>query len=234
MCHLALILSLVLAAIQTLRPGRRGRPDKERLHEEVARLLGELNSDRFEVRRQAAEQFEKLVAKPELGQDLAAEFQRVLVRSDISFEVRRQVDRWSRRLPSPRAEPVAEVSSKELDHLARQLDDDSYGVRLGAERRLDWLLGNPKLICPIMLRLKRRLSDDSLDREARRRIEPHGNGRAGHGSPATPPAGSCRPFPTSRLAAGSTTWFGLVRAARAARPSANCWTCWPATTTCLA
>ena len=66
---------------------------------------------------------------------------------------------------------MAEVSPKELDHLLRQLDDDSYAVRLGAERRLDWLLGNPKLICPIMLRLKQRLADDSLDGEAKRRIE---------------------------------------------------------------
>jgi hypothetical protein len=41
----------------------------------------------------------------------------------------------------------------------RQLDDDSYAVRLGAAQRLEWLLGNPKLICPLMLRLKRLLAD---------------------------------------------------------------------------
>jgi hypothetical protein len=171
MCHFALILSLFLAAAPNAADGASPADDKERLHGEVTRLLGELNSDRFEVRRKAAEQLEKMVAKPELGQDLAAEFQRALVRSDISFEVRRQVDRWSRRLPSPPAGPVADASPKELDVLLRQLDDDSYAARLGAARRLDWLLGNPKLICPIMLRLKRRLSDDSLDGEAKRRIE---------------------------------------------------------------
>ncbi len=66
---------------------------------------------------------------------------------------------------------MADVSPKELDDLVRHLDDDSYGVRRGAVRRLDWLLGNSKLICPIMLRLKRRLSDDSLDQEAMRQLE---------------------------------------------------------------
>jgi hypothetical protein len=165
------LLSLLLAAPPDAAAGSPAAADKERLHEEVTRLVGELNSDRFEVRRRAAEQIELLLAKPELGRDLAAEFQRVLVRSDISFEVRRQVERWSRRLPSPPAEPVAEVSAQEIDRLLRQLDDDSYGARLGAARRVDWLLGNPKLICPIMVRLKRRLSDKSLDAEAKRRIE---------------------------------------------------------------
>ena len=170
MCHFALILSLFLA-VPNVAGSSLSAADKERLHAEVVRLLGDLNSDRFEVRRTAAEQFEKMLSKPELGEDLAAEFQRVLVRPDISFEVRRQVDRWSRKLPLPPAGPVADVPPKELDKLLRQLDDDSYAVRLGAARRLDWLLGNPKLIYPIMLRLKRRLSDDSLDGEAKRRIE---------------------------------------------------------------
>ncbi|MFZ1937167.1 MAG: hypothetical protein WCB27_24415 [Thermoguttaceae bacterium] len=171
MRHLALILLLFLAADANGGAGAPPADDKSGLHGEVARLLAELNSDRFEVRHKAAEELEKLVAKPELGRELAGEFQRTLVQTDISFEVRRQVERWSRRLPAPPADPVADASTQELDELVRRLDDDSYGVRLGAARRLEWLLGNPKLICPIMLRLKRRLSDDALDGEARRRLE---------------------------------------------------------------
>ncbi len=171
MCHLALLLSLLPLAVPNVAEGTPSADDSQRLRGEVARLLVELNSDRFEVRRKAADELEKLVAKRELGRELAAEFQRTLVQSDISFEVRRQVERWSRRLPSPPTAPVADVSPKELDELIRRLDDDSYGVRLGAARRVEWLLGNPKLICPIMLRLKRRVSDDSLDVEAKRRLE---------------------------------------------------------------
>ncbi len=145
--------------------------DNGQLHTEVTRLLAELNSDRFEVRNKAADEIEKLVAKPQLGRELAAEFQRTLLQTDISFEVRRQVERWSRQLPAPPPEPVPDVSAKELDGLMRRLDDDSYSVRLGAARRLEWLLGNSKLICPIMLRLKRRLSDESLDVGAKQRLE---------------------------------------------------------------
>jgi hypothetical protein len=81
------------------------------------------------------------------------------------------LERWSRQLPRPPAEPAPEASAAELDLLMRQLDDDSYAVRLGTMRRLEWLLGNSKQICPIMFRLKRRLADASLDMEAKRRID---------------------------------------------------------------
>ena len=170
MRHFA-FLSFFVAAVVAAAGGASAAGGKDGLHEKVARLLVDLNSDRFEVRRRAAEQFEKLMAEPELRRDLAAEFQRTLVRSDISFEVRRHIERWSRQLPSPPAEPVADLSPKDLDDLVRRLDDDSYGVRRGAARRLDWLLGNPKLVWPIMLRLKQRLSDDALDQQAKRQLE---------------------------------------------------------------
>jgi hypothetical protein len=170
MAHFTLILSLFLAAA-TSGAGETPSSDETRLRGDVSRLLGELNSDRFEVRQKAAEQLDKMVDKPDLRRGLAAEFQRSLVRPDLSFEVRRQVERWSRRLPRPTAEPAPEASPKELDKLVRQLDDDSYTVRLGAARRIEWLLGNPKLICPILVRLKQRLADESLDVETKQRIE---------------------------------------------------------------
>ncbi len=168
---LLLALPLLLAAA----PNGGGKPspaaDRDRLRGEVARLLGDLDSDRFEVRERAAGRLEELLAKPELGPLLAAEFRRRLVRPDLSFEVRRRLMRWSRQLPSPPAGPPGNASPKELDELIRQLDDDSYSVRLGAVQRLDWLLGNPKLTCPVMVRLKQRLATGRLGTEARRQLE---------------------------------------------------------------
>ena len=143
----------------------------DRLHGEVSRLLGELDSDRFEVRHRAAERLEALVAKPELGRMLADEFRRMLVRPDVSFEVRWQLTRWSRRLPTPGPEPVAEATAEELERLTHQLDDNSYAVRLGAAERVDWLAKNPKLVCPLMVQLKRRLADPALDAEPRESLE---------------------------------------------------------------
>ena len=161
-------VTFVAARVLAVEPSTANR---DVLHGEVTRLLDELDSDRFEVRRKAAERLEELVDKPELGRFLAAEFHRVLRRPDASFEVRWHLTRWSRRLPQPPPEPVGDVSPQELDRLVRQLDDDSYAVRLGAAEQIDWLLNNPQLVCPMLIRLKRRLADPSLAAETRKQLE---------------------------------------------------------------
>jgi hypothetical protein len=165
MYHFVLLLPLLLAAAPgPVAPSPRLDNDPPR--GELVRLLRDLDSDRFDVRETAARRIEQWLAKPELGPFLAAEFQRVLLRPDVSFEVRWRLGRWNGQLPAPPAQPAADASTKELDALVRQLDDDSYARRVGAAERLDWLLGNPKLICPVMLRLKRRLADGTAGAEA--------------------------------------------------------------------
>jgi len=145
--------------------------EEDRIGGDVARLLSQLDSDRFEVRRAAAERLDQLVAKPELGGLLAKEFRRTLLRPDLSFEVRWHLMRWSRRLPEPPPELVGNATPEELDRLVRQLDDDSYAVRLGAADRIEWLTRNPKLLGPLMLRLKQRMADAALTDETRRQVE---------------------------------------------------------------
>jgi hypothetical protein len=145
--------------------------EQQRLSGEIGRLLGDLDSDRFEVRRRAAARLEEMVARPELGRLLSGEFNRALLRPDISFEVRWHLEHWSRRLPEAPPEPVADASPEELDRLVRQLDDDSYAVRLGAAQRLQWLTDNPKLVCPLMLRLKQRLAVAAPAANARGQLE---------------------------------------------------------------
>jgi hypothetical protein len=141
------------------------------LSAEVVHLIGQLDSERFEERRSAAVRLGAMVDQPELGQLLSAEFQRWLLRPDISFEVRWHLQQWSRRLPQASLGPAAAVSSEELDRVVRQLDDDSYAARCGAAQRLEWLLSNPKLVCPLMLRLKRRLAAATLPADAQSQLE---------------------------------------------------------------
>jgi hypothetical protein len=66
----------------------------------------------------------------------------------------------------------ATVAPGEIDPLVSQLEDDRYGARLGATRRLEWLLGNPKLVCAIHGRLKQQLDKADLAVDAQRWIEP--------------------------------------------------------------
>lgn len=134
------------------------REQADRTRPELAPLLCDLDSDRFETRHAAASRIEALLARPELGEWLAAEFQRVLLCPQVSFEVRWRLSGWSRRLPVPPVEAVGDPSPGELDELVGQLDADSYAVRAGARRRLEWLLDNPKSICPLLVRLKEQLA----------------------------------------------------------------------------
>ncbi|MBU4273542.1 MAG: hypothetical protein KKA28_16905 [Planctomycetes bacterium] len=165
------LLAVMLPLLLSTAPSGGEPADVDRLRDDVARLMVELDSDSFEVRVRAAKRLEEMVAKPELGHFLAAEFRRVLLRTDVSFEVRKRLNRLRRKLPPTPAEPVGKVSPKKLDELVSQLDDDSYAVRLGAAERLDWMFGDPKLVYPLMERLKRRLADDGLTSESRRPVE---------------------------------------------------------------
>ncbi len=152
--------------------GAKGGPTAadDRFGNELKRLLGDLDSDRFDQRQRAARRLDELVADPEWRSFLAIEFRRALRRSDISFEVRWHLNRWTRQLPEPPMEPAA-ATSEEIDQLVRQLDDDSCAVRLGAAERMDWLLNNPTLACAILTRVKQRLAQPSLSAEARRQLE---------------------------------------------------------------
>lgn len=146
--------------------------EKAPLRTTLPQVLKDLDSQEFEVRRQAVEVVEQWLAQPESARELGVEFQRLLVDPAVSFEVRWQVDRWYRRLPAVRPARPQSVSGEELDRLVAQFDDDSYAVRLGALRRMGWFLRDPKLACAVMLRLKKLVGDPNLSVEARRQIDP--------------------------------------------------------------
>jgi hypothetical protein len=144
--------------------------EQQRIRAEVARLLAELDSDQFEVRRRAAARLEALVARPELGRLLSAEFQRALADLEVSFEVRWHLKRWCRQLPEIPPETVADVSPEEIDQLVRKLDDDAYAVRLGATGRLESLLFQDEHLPQVTKALRSYLAGP-LDAETAARVE---------------------------------------------------------------
>jgi hypothetical protein len=139
---------------------------------ELAPLVEALNSDRFDVRRRAAEQLERLVEQPPLQPALVAEFERLRLRAETPFEVRSIVESILARLPRENQEQPTEVvaTGAELDQLLSQADGPSYSLRLGAAARLDWLAENPKNAWEIIARLKQRLADPGLSSETRKRL----------------------------------------------------------------
>jgi hypothetical protein len=138
---------------------------------ELLMLLGDLDARQYHVRQQAAQRLEALVAQPELGPMLAAEFQRVLVAPNTSLEVRNRLESLRAGLPKTAVAPGA-IAEEEIDRLLRRLEDDDYSVRLSAIRRLEWLLGDPKAATWIFARLKQRLCDEHLPADMQRWLEP--------------------------------------------------------------
>ncbi len=135
-----------------------GPTDEQEAARMAAELVHKLDSDEFYVRQQAADRLRELTARPELSRVLAAEFDRILTSTEASFEVRKQLARLRRNLPMVPSPPAGEASLGEVARLIDQLDADSYATRLGATNRLEWLLGNPKLVTPILTRVKQRMA----------------------------------------------------------------------------
>jgi len=171
MTHRTATICLVLAWAAPIGV-RSAEPDAAQVRSRLPQLLADLDSNRFDVRERAAGEIERWINTASLGSLLADEFSQRLVDPQLSYEVRWRLERWARRLPSPKVQPSAVPADAELDRLIDQLDDDSFAVRAGATRRIEWLAGDARVAGLLLGRLKRHLADASLSPEARQRLEP--------------------------------------------------------------
>ena len=153
-------------------PARMADADDGEVRREVHRLVEQLDSDRFVDRKAATDRLRHLVARPELGKTLAQEFERILLRLETSFEVRKHLEQLSRDLPPAEPEPRGEVSADEIARLVTQLEDDSFAKRMGAAKRIDWVLNDPRMALPVYDCLKRRLGESGLPADAPTWLEP--------------------------------------------------------------
>ena len=183
------------AADEAPEPARHGE-----FHVEVARLLDQLDSDQYDVRRRAAVRLEALTKESALARPLSLEFHRALLRAELPFEVRRQLQQWTARLPQVLPEPPYEASGAELDRLIQQAEGDSYSARLGATRRLQWMLGNPELAYLIMVRLNQRLDDSVVLHENQQRLESIRRNARGAWLMSDPADWDLPPVPDERIA----------------------------------
>jgi hypothetical protein len=158
LCFLGLsVATVAMADTPALDPA-----EEAAIRSEIGQLFDQLDSDTFETRRRAAGRVEQLMARAELQPLLAMEFQQAVLTLDISFEVRWQLERWAKRLPKAFIEPPDNVSGVEITRLIAKLDDDSYAVRLGATRRIEWLLMRDEHVLPVRRALESRLADRSI------------------------------------------------------------------------
>lgn len=139
--------------------------------EQVPALVGQLDSDRCDVRERATRQLAALASRPELADRMAMELRRALLSEAATFEMRTRLAPILAMLPdSP--PPAPEFDAAELGNLVERLEDESYGVRQTVAERITWSLGNPAAVCPTMLALRQKLADFRLEPGIRRELEP--------------------------------------------------------------
>jgi hypothetical protein len=154
------------------------KPVDEQTARRVAAALDRLDSDQFAQREQAAAELDALVAKPQLGNYLAAEFGRRLLASDTSFEARTRLERYLKYLPrvsldatSGDARDTAPLGDGDIAPLLDRLSDDRSAERDAARRRLDVTLAHVENVGPVLSQVKERLVDPRLSLQARRALE---------------------------------------------------------------
>lgn len=146
-------------------------PVKPPTQAEVAALIGQLDSERYEARQAAAERLRHLAADPQAASVLSKEIARTLVAPDTSFEVRRSLETLLPLLPALPELPPPDVPPAELDRLVDQLEAADFGQRTSARQRLEWLAGHPRLAGLVLARTKERLRRENLSLDGRRWLE---------------------------------------------------------------
>ena len=169
-CLAAVLFSAVNTAVAD--PAQVAEVDAGEVRHEVCRLVEQLDSDTFIDRKTATNRLSDLVSQPAMGKILAQEFERILLQVETSFEVRKHLEQLSRDLPPPEPEPGGEISADEIARLVTQLEDDSFAKRMGAAKRIDWVLNDPRMALPVCTSLKQRLSERGLPADASTWLEP--------------------------------------------------------------
>ncbi len=141
------------------------------LTEEIEQLFADLDSSEFSVRTGAFERLQELSVAPGARQLLAESVEQAMVATEISFEVRKQLERVRRGLPAVSLPPSLTIDAEMIDGLLRQLGDDSYARRLGAASRLCWLLGNAEAVDLVYRQVKRIAGDEHLKGEQIRSLQ---------------------------------------------------------------
>lgn len=151
-------------------PAETAAPADPLVAAEVARLVGQLDADDFELRRRAADDLRRHVAEARDPEAWSLALRATLLADASSLEVRTLLESLLRGLPE-RWPPVGNIDAAALARAAAELDANDWPARRLASDRLRWYLERPALAGPIMTVLAARLDGAPLSPEARRETQ---------------------------------------------------------------
>lgn len=169
---IALLTGAVLSQADEFNPAA--------VRQEVVKLIADLDSERFDVRRAAAGRLELLSSQRELTSLLTTEFQKAAKAPNASLEMRFVLEPLLANLaestqkpdesparPEVPSEANFDVSPGELRRLIDALEADSFQARSMARDRLQSLLAEKEIAIQAFLSMKRRLADPNTSAESR-------------------------------------------------------------------
>lgn len=151
---------IAIATVMALAVPAIAQPPEGVSRASVARLIGELDSDRFEIRSRAERELESLVVRPDAAELLAGEFSRAVQAPGVSFEVRIRLRAWLKRLPAIEVETAP--APQEVDQLLKDALSNSFSARSSATDRLAILARAPRSATRLTIQLRERLADSAL------------------------------------------------------------------------
>lgn len=133
-------------------------------------LVRQLDDADFASRQAASRKLSEWTARPEIREKLAAEVERLLLSSELSFEARSRLLALSKSLPTSGKSRANPADAEQVETLLAQLSADEAGVRSGAAARLRALVGSSAMTPEVMLALKARLAQANLDSTSRKTL----------------------------------------------------------------
>jgi hypothetical protein len=145
-------------------------PNAAEVARQIPALIEALDSPRFDARARASRQLAAFAEHDELRPLLAERLTAALLSTELSFEARSRLAPLLKRLPAPDKPAALEAAPARIERLIDALEDDSAGVRAGAQAQLELLAKRPSSNPDVMAALKRRLASAELEPSSRTKL----------------------------------------------------------------
>ncbi len=167
------LVPLALLAVVTTTRRQVGADDTTPPAEPIHALVAELDAGEFYVRESAMRRLRTRVLDAGSGARVAEDLDRLSLEPSRSFEAHQRISEILRGIDRSSEAPRETLTDDQTQAIVAQLCDDRFNARENASRRLQWLLGNPGNIVPLMGLLKTRLNDSELSLATRQDLDRH-------------------------------------------------------------
>ncbi|MCE9608097.1 MAG: hypothetical protein K8U03_24690 [Planctomycetia bacterium] len=180
MCDFRSFSAFAFAAVLALAPNIAGAAEapeqqpRPELQSRIEALVAKLSSDDFSVRNEALRKLEALAADRASSAQVRRAIEGRLAAKPVDWEARALLESVRRRLPeaAQAVKPNDLATPEAIDAIFQDLESNRFADREQAAERLKPAAVHPATCGLVMLRIKKRFDNPSLDLESVRRLAP--------------------------------------------------------------